>query len=50
MGDESSTVGPGSSTFMPPGVDHDISAVGTETLVAAVATCLLDDQKINELG
>ena len=48
VGDETSTVGPGSSAFMPPNVEHDIEAVGDEPLVAAVVTCHLDDAKINE--
>ena len=48
VGDEESVVGPGGSAFMPPKVDHDIVAVGDEPLVAAVVTCHLDDEKINE--
>ena len=48
VGDEKNLVGPGSSAFMPPNVEHDIVAVGDETLVAAVVTCHLDDDKINE--
>lgn len=49
VGDEEQVVGPGSAAFMPPNVEHDIVAVGEETLIAAVVTCLLDDEKINEL-
>ena len=48
VADETRIVGPGSSAFMPPEVDHDIVAVGDEILVAAVVTCLLDDEKISE--
>ena len=33
---------------MPPNVDHDIVAVGKETLLATVVPCVLDDDKINE--
>ena len=44
MGEEERTVGPGGSSFMPPGVKHDIEAVGEEELVAAVVTCHLDDE------
>jgi quercetin dioxygenase-like cupin family protein len=40
--------GPGCSAFIPPNVKHDIVAVGDETLVATVATCLLDDDKLFE--
>ena len=43
VGDEERTVGAGSSAHMPPGVEHDIEAVGEEELVAAVVTCHLDD-------
>ena len=43
VGEEDRTVGPGGSAFMPPGVEHDIEAVGEEDLVAAVVTCHLDD-------
>lgn len=48
VADEKKIVGPGSSAFMPPNIEHDIVAVGDETLVAAVVTCHLDDDKINE--
>ena len=48
VGDEKMTVGPGAVAFMPPHVEHDIVAVGDETLVAAVVTCLLDDDKLLE--
>ena len=48
VGDEKKIVGPGSAAYMPPHVEHDIVAVGDEALVAAVVTCLLDDDKINE--
>lgn len=33
---------------MPPNFKHDIVAGGKETLVAAVVTYVLDDDKINE--
>ena len=48
VGDEQRTVGPGGSAFMPPNIEHDIVAVGDETLVAAVATCHVDDDKIED--
>ena len=41
-------MGPGCAAYMPPNVEHDIVAVGKETLVAAVVPCVLDDDKINE--
>ncbi len=49
VGDEKQVVGPGSSAFMPANVEHDIVAVGEEPLVAAVITCILDDDKADEL-
>ena len=48
VGNETMVAGPGCSAFMPPNVEHDIEAVGDETLVAAVVTCHLDDASINE--
>jgi len=45
VGDEEKVVGPGSSAFMLPQVEHDIVAVGDEDLVAAVVTCALDDER-----
>ena len=43
VGDEEKVVGPGGSAFMPPRVEHNIVAVGDQQLVAAVVTCVLDD-------
>ena len=45
---EEKIIGAGGSAFMPAGLEHDIVAVGEEELVAAVVTCVLDDDKINE--
>ena len=44
VGDEERVVGAGGSAFMPANVEHDIEAVGEEELVAAVVTCVLDDE------
>ncbi len=41
---EERIVGAGGSAFMPANVDHDIEAVGDEEMVAAVVTCVLDDE------
>ena len=49
VGDEEKVVGPGSSAFMPPQVEHDIAAVGDEDLVAAVVTCALDDERADQV-
>ena len=46
VGEETKLVGPGSSAHMPPGAVHNITAVGDETLVAAVATCMLDEDAL----
>lgn len=47
VGDEKMVVGPGGAAYMPPRSEHDIIAVGDETLVAAVAGCVLDEDELN---
>lgn len=42
VGDEKKIVGPGSSAYIPPKMEHNIVAVGNETLVAIVIACVLD--------
>ena len=42
VGNEKRIVGPGSSSYMPTKVEHDVAAVGEEMLVAAVIGCVLD--------
>ena len=46
VGDEKMVVGPGGSAYMPPNVDHDIVAVGNETLIAGVITCPLTEDEL----
>jgi quercetin dioxygenase-like cupin family protein len=45
VGNEKKIVGPGGSAYMPAGMEHDIAAVGDETLVAAVIGCVLDEDE-----
>ena len=42
VGSETKTMGPGGSAYMPPGMEHDIVAVGDERMVAAVVVGVLD--------
>ncbi len=42
VGNEKRIVGPGSASYMPAKVEHDVAAVGEEMLVAAVIGCVLD--------
>ncbi len=43
VGDEKRIVGPGSSAYMPANVDHNITAVGDEMMVAFNIGCVLDE-------
>lgn len=47
IGAEKKVVGPGSSAYIPPGVEHDIVAVGNEPMVVANITCMLDDDELD---
>jgi quercetin dioxygenase-like cupin family protein len=46
VGDGKKIVGPGSSAYMPLNTEHDIVAVGDETMVAAVIGCVLDEGEL----
>ncbi len=47
VGDEKKIVGPGGSAYMPAKVEHDVVAVGDETMVAAVISCVLDEDELD---
>ena len=46
VGSEQKTIGPGCAAYMPAKVEHNIVAVGDEPMVAAVVTCVLDEDEV----